>query len=401
MTVADVYDDRLARRHAVILSVAQALYNINVSTVINLGGIIGASIAFDRSNATLPITTMMIGTMLATAPASLFMQRFGRRAGFMVGSVLGLIGSLVAAYAVYTGQFLLFCLGTHLIGYYQASAQYFRFAATDTASPEFRPRAISWVLAGGLVAAFFVPYIISGTKDVTVPYVGCFLAAALSVLAGLVVVSFIRIPLPPRGDGATGSGRPLLEIVGQPRFLGALAAGMISYGMMALAMTASPLAIVDCGFSVNDSASSIRWHVLAMFAPSFFTGSLIARFGRGTIVLAGMALLALSGVVSLSGLDLWRFDLALVLLGVGWNFGFIGATAMIADSHRPEERGKVQAFNDLLVFGFVAICSYLSGHTFTIFGWGGVNAMLLTLVALGTIAVILLPRLQHSLPAAN
>lgn len=396
MTATEQYDDRLARRHAVILSVAQALYNVNVSTIINLGAIVGASLALDRGNATLPITTMMIGTMLATAPASLFMQRRGRRAGFVLGAILGLIGSLIAAYAVYIGSFWLLCLGTHLIGYYQASAQYYRFAVTDTASPELRPRVISWVLVGGLVAAFFVPYIISGTRDLTVPFVGCFLASAVAVLAGLVVVSFVKIPTPPKGDGISGGGRPLVEIVLQPRFIGALAAGMVSYGMMSLSMTASPLAIVDCGFSVDDSASAIRWHVLAMFAPSFFTGSLISRFGRGTIVLSGLAILGLSGLVALSGIDLWRFDLALILLGVGWNFGFIGATAMIADSHTPEERGKVQAFNDLMVFGFVALCSYLSGFTFTVFGWSGVNAMLLALVALGMVAVLLLPRLQRS-----
>jgi MFS family permease len=384
-------DDRRAKRNAIVLSVAQALFNVNVSTIINVGGVVGGAMLLDKSHATLPLTTMAIGSMLSTVPASLFMQRYGRRAGLQLGAVFGLVGSFLAAYAVYHGMFALFCFATALNGAYQASAQYYRFAAADTASVGFKPRAISWVLAGGLVAALFVPAIIGASKDLTLPFVGCFMAAGLACLIGLVVLQLIDIPTPPP-PGLAGTGRPLTEIAMQPRFIAAAVAGMIAYGMMTLAMTATPLAILGCGFSIDDSTSTIRWHVLAMFAPSFFTGDLIARFGKVPIVLTGMALLAVSGLTALAGTSLWHFDIGLILLGLGWNFGFIGATALVTDCHRPEERGKVQALNDLIVFSFVALTSYLSGALFAGFGWASVNMLLLALVAVGTAVLILAGR---------
>jgi MFS family permease len=379
--------DARARRNALVLSAAQAFYNLNGATVMNLGAIIGASMLFDKSNATLPITTMSIGTMLATVPASLFMQSYGRRLGLQLGAVIGFLGSLLAAWAVYHGSFALFCAATFLIGLFQSSAQFYRFAATDTASPEFRPRAISWVLAGGLVAALFVPGLISVTKDYTVPFAGCFLATAVASLATLLVLSLLDIP-PPERTSASDTGRPLREIAAQPRFIGAVVAGMIAFGMMSLAMTATPLAMLGCGFSLDQSTSTIRWHVLAMFAPSFFTGDLIARFGKERIVLVGLGLLALAGVFAITGIAAWNFTISLILLGLGWNFGYIGATAIVTDCHTPAERGKVQALNDLLVFGFVTLATWLSGYMFHAYGWAALNMLLLAAVAVGTVAVL-------------
>jgi MFS family permease len=379
--------DARAKRNALVLSAAQAFYNLNGATVMNLGAIIGASMLFDKSNATLPITTMSIGTMLATVPASLFMQQYGRRLGLQLGALIGFVGSLLAAWAVYRGEFGLFCAATFLIGLFQSSAQFYRFAATDTASPEFRPRAISWVLAGGLVAALFVPGLISVTKDYSVPFAGCFLATAVASLATLLVLSLLEIP-PPERTSSSDTGRPLAEIAAQPRFIGAVVAGMIAFGMMSLAMTATPLAMLGCGFSLDQSTSTIRWHVLAMFAPSFFTGDLIARFGKERIVLVGLGLLALAGVFAIAGIAAWNFTISLILLGLGWNFGYIGATAIVTDCHTPAERGKVQALNDLLVFGFVTLATWLSGYMFHAYGWAALNGLLLAAVAIGTVAVL-------------
>ncbi len=393
------FDDARAKANAYVLSGAQAFFNVTVATMINIGAIIGASMLIDKSHATLPITTMSIGTLLATVPASMFMQSYGRRLGLQIGAGFGVLGSLLAAYAVYQGQFELFCLATVLIGFFQSTAGFYRFAAADVASPAFRPRAISWVLAGGLIAALFVPAIISSTKDFSIPFVGCFLAMAAASAAAMIILSFIDIPVPPRA-GVLGSGRPLSVIAAQPRFIAAAVAGMVSFGMMSLAMTATPLAMLGCGFTLDDSSSTIRWHVLAMFIPSFFTGDLIARFGKERIVLAGMALLIAAGVVAINGITIWNFNVALILLGVGWNFGFIGATAMVTDCHRPEERGKVQALNDVLVFGFVAITTYLSGVLLTTLGWPSVSYVLLAFVVLGTVIVLITRRGQMT-PSAT
>jgi MFS family permease len=394
------FDDRLARRNAAILFVAQSLYGLAVSTVIMVGGIAGQMLAGEAALATVPITAFVLGTALSTAPMSLFMQRFGRRAGFLLGALWGLAGCLIAVYAIVIGSFWLFCLGTHLCGYYQASAGYYRFAAADTASESYRPKAISWVLAGGLAAAFFAREVVPRTQHWLDPYLfaGCFLASAIAVTLAAAVLLFVQIPVVRKAAvaGESASGRPLPEILKDRRLIAAIVTGMIGYGMMNFIMTATPLAMLGCGLSVEESAHAISWHIVGMYLPSFFTGPLIARVGREPVVILGLLLLAGCGVVALSGLSFEHFTLAMVLLGLGWNFAYIGATALVTDSHRPEERGKVQAFNDFVIFGFVAVCSFLSGSLLEHLGWNALNITLLVFVAVATVIVLVLPRLDRA-----
>lgn len=389
---SDQLDDRLARRNALVLAFAQACYGFTVSTTINFGSYVGATLAPDKSLATLPITTMMVGTFLGTVPTGLVMQRLGRRPGFIIGALSGLAGALLSVHAIEIGSFWLFCLATHLGGYYQASANYYRFAAADTASAAFRPTAISWTLAGGLLSALIAPEILTRTRELWIPYSASFAAAACAVVLGLIAVSFVAIPRPDPVPVGGIPARPLREIVTQPRFLLALAAGTVSYGMMNLVMTATPLAMVACSHTPDDATHAIRWHVLAMYGPSFFTGAVISRFGRERVALIGMAVLALCGVAALMGVSLLHFAIAMIALGLGWNLSYISATAMVTDCHRPSERGKVQAFNDLTVFGFVAICSFLAGTLMAHIGWSGINVAIFPFVGLAALLIVLLPR---------
>ncbi len=393
---APIIDDRLARRNAMILLVAQACYGIAVSLVITLGGVVGHALATDKSLSTLPITTMMIGTTVAVIPASLFMQRFGRRIGFLIGTTSGAIGGLVAFRAIMDGNFWLFCLATHFLGYYQATAGYYRFAAADTASLNFRPKAISYALGGGLVGALLTPEVVRYTNDIYPLSAACFLAASGAALIGFLSLTLLKIPTPPRTPLGIRAGRPLFQIMGQPRFLAALCAGAVSYGMMNLVMTSTPLAMVACGFTNLDAAGAIRWHVVAMYLPSFFAGHLIARYGREQIALIGLAILVLCGVIALSGVSLMQFTFAMVALGAGWNLSYVAATSIVADSHTPEERGKVQAANELSIFSFVATCSFLSGLLFNHVGWNGINIALFPTVGLAALLVIILPRLRKA-----
>ena len=384
-------DNRLAKRNALILALAQGCSGFVISTNFIVGGLVGSTLSSDQSQATLPITTMMVGTFLATLPMAMVMQRYGRRPGFIVGALAGIVGALICVLAIERGSFALFCLGTHLCGYYGSSANFYRFAASDTASPSFRPTAISWTLAGGLLAALLTPEILSRTRELWLPFEACFMASAVISGLGLLLVSLVRIPAPLRQAADAPSGRPLMEIVAQPRYLTALAAGTVAYGMMNLVMTATPLAMAACHYSPDTSSNAIRWHVLAMYVPSFFTGSLIARFGRIPMALTGLVLLAGCGVIALSGISIFDFTAAMVALGLGWNFSYISATTLVADCHTPEERGKAQAFNDLTVFGFVAITSYLSGRLLNSAGWTGVNLSIFPVVALVAALILLLP----------
>ena len=393
-TAAGPADDRTARRNAVILLVAQACYGIAVSLVITLGAVVGHSLADDKSLSTLPITTMMVGTTFGVIPASMFMQRFGRRPGFLIGATCGIAGSLLAYKAIVDGSFWLFCLATHFLGYYQATAGFYRFAAADTASPAFRPKAISYALGGGLVGAVLTPMIVQQTNDIYPLSAACFLAAAASAAVGWLVLLLVRIPKPPRVVAGGPTGRPLLTIMRQPRFLAALAAGAVSYGMMSLVMTSTPLAMVVCGFDNIDAAGAIRWHVVAMYLPSFFAGHLIARYGREQVALAGMIILVLCGVIALTGLSFLHFTLAMVALGAGWNLSYVAATSIVADSHTPEERGKVQAANELVIFSFVAFCSFLSGLLLNHVGWNGINIALFPTIGIAALLVLILPRLK-------
>ncbi|MEL7525032.1 MAG: MFS transporter, partial [Pseudomonadota bacterium] len=357
-------DDRLAKRNAVLLALAQALGGASASIVIATGPLVGyMMLDQDKSLATLPVSAMVLGTAFGTIPAGMIMRRFGRRAGFTGAAILGILSGLLASFAVFRDQFLLFSLACSLGGFAGAFVQQYRFAAADTASDAFKPKAISWVLAGGVLAGVVGPQTVIATKDMFAPimFAGTYLAQAGLALMSLFLLVFIRIPKPPVQNRKQGGGRPLRTIMAQPRFIVAAACGICSYALMSLVMTATPLAMIACGLTETDAALGIQWHVLAMFGPSFFTGSLIARFGKERIVSIGLSLLAGCSIVALMGIELAHFWTALVLLGLGWNFGFIGATAMLTDTYRPEERNMVQAVNDFLVFGFVAAASFSSG----------------------------------------
>ena len=386
---APLIDDRLARRNARLLAAAQAIGGAMTSITIATGGLAGFYLlGDDKSLSTVPVTTMVLGTAFGTVPAALLMRRIGRRGGFLVGAGIGAAGGLAACLAILAGHFVLFCLATWVTGFAAAFVQQYRFAAADTASAGFRPKAISWVLAGGVLAGVIGPQSIILTRDLFSPiqFAGAFAAQAVLCVVTMGVLAFVSIPRPPRHTGA-GGGRPLLTIIREPRIAIAILCAVSTFALMNLVMTAAPLAMVQCGLSPDDAALGIQWHVIAMFGPSFFTGSLVTRFGRETITSVGLSLLLVAGIVALLGITVTHFWLALILLGLGWNFGFIGATSMLTDAQRPEERARVQAANDFCVFGVVALASFSSGKILNIAGWEMVNWALFPIVTLTMVAL--------------
>lgn len=384
------------RRNVLILAACQGLFTTGQSMLIILSGLVGVTLAVEPALATLPVSMVVVGTLVATVPASLLMKRVGRRPGFLLGAAIGLSGALTAAFAIYVGAFWLFSFGCFLMGLNGGFGQYFRFAAADVAAPAFKSRAISLVLAGGVAAAVAGPELVKLTADVLapVPFLGAYVAlAGLPVLSALFLV-FLDIPLPSAAEASEG-GRPLLAIVRQPTFAVAVLGGMVGYGVMSLVMTATPLAMVGCGFGVPDAALVIQWHVLAMFAPSFVTGAIIQRFGVLNVMLAGTALLAACAAVALAGLDIGHFWVALVALGLGWNFTFVGASTLLTETYRPAERAHVQAANDFLVFGSVATASLSSGAVLHFFGWNAVQVFALPFVAAAALAILWLRRARR------
>jgi MFS family permease len=374
---AIVADDRLAKRNAWVLAVAQALAGGNNSVVAATAGITGAMLAPDKGLATLPVSVMVLGIWFGTLPLGYLANRFGRRFALQTGSVVGMVAGLVSCTAVLQGSFVLFMVGTFGCGFYAAAHNSYRFAAADTASDRFKPKAISFVLAGGVMAALIGPWVVIGTKDLWLPYLfaATFIAqSALAALAGLVLTQFKSLPVVPRTDRK--GGRPLGLIVSNPLFIVAVVCGVASYALMNLIMTSAPLAMIDCGHSVTDAALGIQWHVLGMYAPSFFTGHLILRFGVFRLMASGLGLIMLSAVIGIAGISIVHFWVALALLGVGWNFAFIAATTLVTQCHRPEERNKVQAFNDFLIFGTMAFGSFLSGKVLATLGWVALNAFM-------------------------
>jgi predicted MFS family arabinose efflux permease len=387
-------DDGRARRNTILLSAAHALYGMNAVLIIASGGLIGQMLAEDKGLATLPVSTFATGAAIVTVPAALYMRRVGRRLGFLTGAMFGLSGALIAMYAIYARDFWLFAFATFLTGGYQAFAQHYRFAAADVASESFKAKAIAWVLIGGLFAAVLGPMLIIWTKSVFDPvlFAGSYLTAAVLTVAAMAVLAFIDLPVP-RATADRSDARPLLEILRQQKLVIAILCGMVTYGIMNLVMTASPLAMVGCGFSIDAATYVIQWHVLAMYVPSFFTGHLINRYGKERIIALGMALLAICAVSALSGLGIANFGFALVLLGLGWNFGFVGATALVTDCYRHSEKNKVQAFNDLCVFGTVACASFTSGKLLDTIGW---DAIAWSVIPLTGVALVLLAWLMLS-----
>lgn len=375
------------KRSVLILAGCQALFQSTFVLVITVGGLVGQRLAGDTLLATLPIAVMVIGTALATVPASLIMGRIGRRKGFVFGAVLGTVGGVLGALAIALGSFILFQLATGLVGVYQGFAQYYRFAAAEVVGDAFRSRAISLVLAGG-VLAIAGPQIATWTKDLLpVTYAASFLALTVLSLTAALLLSLIDVPQSV-GKREEAAGRPLWAIVSQPVFLVAAGGSAVGNGMMILTMTASPVAMVAHGYEIERAASTIQWHVLAMFVPSFFTGSLVERFSVPAIMLAGIGFLAGHVAVAVWAAMPLHFIGSLLLLGVGWNFLFVGGTTLLTQAYRPAEKAKTQAVNDFLVSGAVAVASFASGGLLDASGWAGVNLSALPFLVLVSIGVV-------------
>ena len=373
--------DRLARRNALVLAFAQALAGGNNTVLVATAAIVGTMLAPDKGLATLPISIFVLGMWMGTLPMGMLARRLGRRNALQIGTGCGVLTGLICCVAVLQGSFFLFNVGAVFSGFYASAHQSYRFAAADTASDEFRPKAISWVLFGGILAGVVGAQLVIATQNLWPPYL--FAAtyigqSALALVAGGVLM-FVNIPKPPPRS-VVGDGRPLSEIAREPRFIVAVACGVAAYSMMNLVMTSAPLAMVMCNHSITDATLGLQWHVLGMYAPSFITGALITRFGLERITGLGFALIIVAAGIGIAGISLWHFWIGLALLGVGWNFAFIGATTMVTHCHRPNERNKVQAFNDFLVFGSMAIGSFSSGQLLASFGWATVNEVVLPVV---------------------
>jgi len=407
MTISmTTHDDRVAKRNVAVLVMAQAFLGAQMPMIFILGGLAGQSLATNACFATLPISLIVLGSMLAATPISAIMQKWGRRTGFMIGALGGALGGLVGAYGLYLGSFPIFLLGSLLTGIYMSAHGFYRFAAADTASESFRPKAISYVMAGGLISAILGPQLVKATSQAfVVPFMGTYLTIIAINITGAFLFLFLKFPKPTLPSQSAPQGRSRWELLTTPRIAVAVICAMVSYALMNLVMTSTPLAVVGCGFTQNNAADVVTMHVLAMYVPSFFTGHLISRFGVEKIVAAGLVILAGAGAVALNGVDLNNFFVALALLGLGWNFGFIGATTMLAGAHEPHERGRMQGLNDLLVFGGVTFASLSSGGLMNcsggnpVEGWNAVNMAMAPFLVLAGGALLWLtlrPRESYS-----
>lgn len=388
-TAPDVGDVRV-RANVMRLAAAQALTGANAAVIFATGSIVGATLAPSASLATVPLSMYVAGLAAGTLPTGMISRAFGRRVAFVVGAACGTCTGLLGSLAILRGSFALFCCATFLGGLYGAVSQSYRFAAADGASAAFRPKAVSWVMAGGVFAGVLGPQLVQWTMDVWPPYLFAFsfVVQAAVALVAMAILAGVDAPRPAAAD--LHRGRPLFEIVRQPRFIAAALCGVIAYPTMNLVMTSAPLAMQMCGLPLSDSNFGIQWHIVAMYGPSFFTGALIARFGASAVVAAGLLLEACGAVIGLSGMTAPHFWATLIVLGTGWNLGFVGASALVLEAHRPEERNKVQAFNDFLVFGMMAVGSFSSGQLLANFGWAAVNWVVFPPVALGLSVLLIL-----------
>ena len=389
----------LPQRTALLLAASSAIAGSVGPIAIGSGGLAGASLlpADALGLSTMPVTTFVVGSTIAAIPAALLMRRVGRRAGFIVGALVGALGAGLASLALSMGSFWFFAFGMAVLGGAGAFLQQYRFAAADASGPDFKDKAIAWVMAAGIVSGIVGPQIAIHARVLSPdsPYAGPFFVLALLFLAAIPLLAMLRIPRLAPAPGGQSGGRPLREIVSQPRFMLAMLISIFAYAMMSLVMTAAPLAMVQlCGHSVADAQIGMIFHVLAMFGPSFFTGNLIARFGRSAIAGAGFLLIAMAAGVSLTGTGVGQFWLLLTLLGVGWNFGFIAGTAMITDLYRPQEAAKAQAFSEFVLFAIIALVTFASGGLIAAVGWQAINLMVFPLVVLG-IALIAVEELAE------
>jgi len=369
------------KKNVTVLAALQALLMTNNSTAIALNGLAGYALAENKSLATLPVTGWVVGASLTTFFASLLMKRIGRKGGFTLGALVGIVGASICCVALYLANFWLFIAGTTVFGVYNAFGQYYRFAAADAAAHDFKAKAISYVLAGGLVGGIVGPTVSKWTKDaLPTAFLGAYLTLIAFLCVVLVVIRLLDIPAPTEAE-AKESGRPLASIVAQPAFVVAVLAAAFGYGVMNLLMTATPLAMGICGHPYSAAATVISWHVIGMFAPSFFTGSLIKRFGVLNVMLAGVVLNFVCIGIALAGIDVANFWAALFLLGVGWNFLYIGATALLTETYRPAEKAKAQGANDMLIFLTMATSSFSSGMLLEANGWQLLNYLAIPFVA--------------------
>ncbi len=400
--------DSLTKRNVAVLVAAQAVLGAQLPMIFTIAGLAGQSLAPNACWATLPISAMVIGSMLTATPISAFMQKHGRRAGFVVGAMGGALGAAIGAWGLITANFWLFVVGGLFTGIYMSAQGFYRFAAADTASDAFRPKAISWVMAGGLLSAVVGPQLVKATNEAfVVPFLGTYLAVIGLNLVGVFLFAGLKIPKPAPAASGTPLGRTRAQLIRTPRIAVAMICATVSYALMNLVMTSSPLAVVGCGFHTSNAADVVTAHVLAMYAPSFITGHIIARLGAERVIAIGLAILTAAGCVAIAGMQLPNFFGALILLGVGWNFGFIGATTMLTAAQRPEERGRLQGLNDLIVFGGVTLASFSSGGLMNCAGgsvqtgWQMVNAAMLPFILAAAGALIWLAMQPKQAQASN
>ena len=379
-----------ARFNVGLLAACQAMLMTNNATLIAVNGLAGLALAPNPSLATLPVTCWVVGGAFATMQASKYMKKVGRRTGLIRGASVGIVGAAFCASAIWQASFWLLCFGALVWGTYNAFGQYYRFVAAEVAAPDFRATAVSLVLAGGLVGGIFGPTMSRFTVDLVGPrFAGAYLALIVFALITMAILSRIRIPNPAATEQA-GSGRPLSAIAAQPKYIVAVMSAALSYGVMNFLMTSTPIAMRVCGHPYGDAAFVISSHVVAMFAPSFVTGTLIRRAGAIPVMLAGAALNVVCIGVALSGVAVANFWWSLVLLGVGWNFLYIGATTLLTETYRPEERAKAQGANEFAIFAMMAISSFSSGMIVTNAGWEKVNYAAAPLVAIVIMALVFL-----------
>jgi MFS family permease len=382
------------KRNVFLLAICQALLVTATSMMIITSALVGQQLA-SPALATIPLGLQFLGMMASTFPASLLMKRIGRRLGFIIGAVIGISGAGLSTYAIFAGSFMLFNIGSLLLGIFTGFGQVYRFAAADVATADYRSRAISLVLAGGVVAAFIGPNLARLTRDsMPVTFAGSYAAIIVIHLLALSMIATLHIARP-SAEERREQGRPLLEVALQPVYIVAVLSGMIGYGVMNLVMTATPLAMDFYQHPFSDTAFVIQWHILGMFVPSFYTGHLIKRFGVFNIMTVGAIVLIGCVLVNFAGTGVWHFWLALLLLGIGWNFLFIGATNLITETYRPAEKAKAQALNDFLVFGTVTATAFTAGTLQHLFGWRTVNAGVIPLIVLVLLTTLWLRR-QHS-----
>ena len=388
-------NNQLAKRNVAVLICAQAILGSQMPMIFTVGGLAGQSLASNACFATLPISMIVLGSMLTASPLSNLMQKFGRKFGFFIGAIGGLTGGIIGAVGLATGSFAIFLMGSFLTGIYMSAQGFYRFAATDTATKSFRPKAISYVMAGGLASAIIGPQIVKVTAEaMVIPFLGTYIAVVILNFLGSFLFLLLKIPKLAKKNIYDPNKRSNKQLVSTPRIAVAMICAMVSYAMMNLVMTSTPLAVVGCGYSPSDAANVVSAHVIAMFFPSFFTGHLITRYGEELIVGIGLFFLALAGIVALSGVNLENFFLALVFIGLGWNFGFIGATTMLTNSHSEAERGRIQGMNDLFVFGGVTVASFSSGGLMNctggnhLTGWTSVNLAIFPMLLIAAATLV-------------